>query len=468
MRKAYEVTTEETNPGRAQTVGSENLFGYVHGFTVGSFVQMLEFEEKTCTLHVHSNGRSGTMYFSKGVMLNAQIGDLDGESAAYIMLAWDDAQLKLENLCHKKENVIQSSLTRMILEACKRKDENGPAQIMDDELQQAIRLVNGNHFKEAHGRMAAYIKKNPRCSEAWLWYSRCLANMDAAAATLNKCSLYAAPDIRIAEELKKIDAARAHVAGGPVRRCPFCWSPLNSEADTCHYCNARLTIAKALSRDTPEKVNSKLLVEAVTHYTDVVAHETNITALFFLCLANCNLDKVEEALDLLNEAASANPDNQFLSGQLNTLVNCVAARLTCYDNSISDTIDTQLKKIKNRSKKKILVVDDSPTTRKVVTLTLRQKGYTIIEAQDGLEALSKIDEERPDLILLDIILPKMDGYKILSIIKESEDFKDTPVIMLTSKDGIINRVKGKLAGSAAYLTKPFEPNDLIDAVCKHI
>ncbi len=116
----------------------------------------------------------------------------------------------------------------------------------------------------------------------------------------------------------------------------------------------------------------------------------------------------------------------------------------------------------------ILVVEDSPTTRKVIALTLNQKGYVVIEAQDGMEALSRLSEEKPDLILLDIILPRMDGYKILSIIKENEELKNTPVIMLTSKGGILNKVKGKLAGSTAYLTKPFEPKDLIKTVEKYL
>ena len=217
-------------------------------------------------------------------------------------------------------------------------------------------------------------------------------------------------------------------------------------------------------------MDSKLLIEAVTQYTDVVARENNIKATFFLCLANCNLNKVEEALDLLNEATRINPENKFLADQLNLLITKVATRLNRYESIEAETNGTQKKHaIKNTNAvKKILVVDDSPTTRKVVVLTLKQKGYTIVEAQDGLEALSKIDEERPDLILLDIILPKMDGYKILSIIKENKDFKDTPVIMLTSKDGIINKVKGKLAGSAAYLTKPFQPKELLETVGKHI
>lgn len=461
---------DEIRSNFVKAAESETLSGYVHGFTVSSFVQMLELEDKTCTLTVRSKGRSGAMYFKKGVMLNAQTGDQEGEQAAYTMLTWDDAQLKLENTCHTKEKVIRSSLTRMILEASKRKDESGFKGGQGDELKQAIQLVKGHHFRNAHQHLAAYLKKNPKNSEAWLWYSRCLGSMDAIVASLKKCTLYASTDANIAEELNKVDLARPHIKNALIRRCPFCWSPLSRDADGCHYCRASLTISKALSQNATH-VDSQLLIEAVTSYTDIVAKENNLKALFCLCLANCNLNKVQEALDLLNEAARANPDNQFLSDQLNILINKVATRLNCYENSAHDTAGPAVARRPvqgKRNTKKILVVDDSPTTRKVVVLTLKQKGYAIVEAQDGLEALSKIDEERPDLILLDIILPKMDGYRILSIVKENKELRDIPVIMLTSKDGIINKVKGKLAGSAAYLTKPFEPKELIETVHKHI
>ena len=82
--------------------------------------------------------------------------------------------------------------------------------------------------------------------------------------------------------------------------------------------------------------------------------------------------------------------------------------------------------------------------------------------------MSRLNETRPNLILLDILLPKMDGYQILSIIKENPEFKNIPVIMLTSKDGIINKFKSKVAGSSAYLTKPFDPAKLVETIEQHI
>ena len=90
------------------------------------------------------------------------------------------------------------------------------------------------------------------------------------------------------------------------------------------------------------------------------------------------------------------------------------------------------------------------------------------EATDGVEALSRISEERPDLILLDVVLPKMDGYELLAILKKNKKFKEIPVVLLTSKDGFLNRVRGRLAGAAAYLTKPFDPDRMIAEIEKHL
>ena len=92
----------------ANAPGEDTLSGYVLGFTVGTFVQMLELEEKTCTLNVQSKGREGVIYFKKGIMLNAETGDLKGEVAAYTILGWADTQLKLENGCPINKRVIRS------------------------------------------------------------------------------------------------------------------------------------------------------------------------------------------------------------------------------------------------------------------------------------------------------------------------------------------------------------------------
>ncbi len=455
---------------KTQATSEENPTGHINGFPVSSFIQVLELEQKTCTMQVRSDGNNGCLYIQKGVVLDAETDELSGEEAAILILGWENAQIKLVDVCNKKRKDIQSSLTRLILDASRLKDELNHANSFTDELTQAIRLAEANHFKKAHMHIAAYLKTNPNRSKAWLWYSRCLGKLQTISAALAKGYQLTPKNKQIVEEIRKLKQAYKYVKNEQIRRCPFCWAPLGQNARQCHYCKSRLSISDALRKNSLDKVKSKFLIDAVTRYTDVVARENNVKAVYFLSLANCNLNKAEEALDLLNEASRTNPDNKFLSDQLNIVINHVATRLTKYEDSVTKRAKktSLIKPVEQTTKKKILVVEDSPTTRKVVVLTLKQKGYTLVEAQDGLEALSKIDEERPDLILLDIILPKMDGYRILSIIKKTPDLKDTPVILLTSKDGLINKVKGRLAGSTAYLTKPFEPKDLIETVQKYI
>ena len=119
------------------------------------------------------------------------------------------------------------------------------------------------------------------------------------------------------------------------------------------------------------------------------------------------------------------------------------------------------------SENTILVVEDSAVTRKVISMTLSQNGYSIIEAKDGLEALAKLNEKKPDLMLLDIIMPGIDGYKVLAIMKKNPEFKDIPVIMLTARDKLFDKIKGKMSGSNEYLTKPFDPDVLTARVAKY-
>jgi twitching motility two-component system response regulator PilG len=461
-----------TMTNRTRDGSSDNATGVIKGFiTVSSFIQILELEQKTCTLGVYSKDRDGYLFIRNGAVLDAETGALQGEEAAISILGWEDTQIRVISSCEKKKKAIKSSLTRLIIEAARCKDETRLVDQAQDELNKAIYLAEGYHFEKSHRLISAYLKANPGNAQAWLWYSRCLGNLKAISYALAKCAQLTPDDPQIIEEIKKLELSRKQLdTDSRLRRCPFCWSALDRKSQACHYCKASLVITKALEQKTNDHVDSKILIESVTRYTDIVAREENMRVYYFLSLANCNLNKAEEALDLLNEASRINPDNKFLATQLNIVINHVAARLTAYEKRKPKPKNQILENIlpEQTGKKKILVVEDSPTTRKVVVLTLKQKGYALIEAQDGLEALSKIDEERPDLILLDIILPKMDGYKILSLIKENKELKDTPVIMLTSKDGLMDKFKGKLAGSTAYLTKPFEPKDLIKTVRKYI
>jgi len=113
---------------------------------------------------------------------------------------------------------------------------------------------------------------------------------------------------------------------------------------------------------------------------------------------------------------------------------------------------------------KVLVIDDSNTIRRSAEMFLRQAGFEVILAEDGFDALAKISDHRPRVIFVDIMMPRLDGYQTCALIKQNPHLKSTPVIMLSSKDGVFDRARGRLAGSDRYLTKPFTREGLIGAV----
>ena len=117
---------------------------------------------------------------------------------------------------------------------------------------------------------------------------------------------------------------------------------------------------------------------------------------------------------------------------------------------------------------KVLVIDDSNTIRRSAELFLRQAGYEVILAEDGFDALSKITDYEPRVIFVDIMMPRLDGYQTCALIKQNPRLKSTPVIMLSSMDGVFDRARGRLAGSDRYLTKPFTREGLIEAVSDYV
>ena len=117
---------------------------------------------------------------------------------------------------------------------------------------------------------------------------------------------------------------------------------------------------------------------------------------------------------------------------------------------------------------KILVVDDSKTIRRTAETLLTKEGCQVFTAIDGFDALSKIADHQPDLIFVDIMMPRLDGYETCSLIKHNKMFKETPVIMLSSKDGLFDRARGRIVGSEQYLTKPFTKDELLGAISNQI
>lgn len=116
---------------------------------------------------------------------------------------------------------------------------------------------------------------------------------------------------------------------------------------------------------------------------------------------------------------------------------------------------------------KVMVIDDSKTIRRTAETLLKKEGFEVITATDGFEALSLIADHQPNLILLDIMMPRLDGYQTCALIKHHRVFRHTPVIMLSSKDGLFDRARGRVVGSDDYITKPFTREELLTVIEQH-
>jgi len=121
----------------------------------------------------------------------------------------------------------------------------------------------------------------------------------------------------------------------------------------------------------------------------------------------------------------------------------------------------------NLSGLKVMIIDDSNTIRRSAEIFLSQAGCQVLLAEDGFDALAKITDHHPDIIFVDIMMPRLDGYQTCALIKKNPKLSATPVIMLSSKDGLFDRARGRMVGSDEYLTKPFTKDSLIRAVTEH-
>lgn len=453
---------------KVANVFSETSKGSIRGFTLANFLQAVEMEQKTSTLKITSKHRVGYLHIENGDLIDARTDDKTGEDAALEILCWDNAGIQMQAFSGKKKT-IENALMSILLEAAKIKDDN--EEDSDNPLDEAIRLAEGHHYRKAQEIMTVFLKENRQNAQGWFWFSRIIVTMKSIGTSLRNASKLDPESEEIKEEIKKFNIARQSISVDQVRRCPFCWAPVDLKVFECAYCRSHLYIHDTFFQQVG-KANPNILEKAIERYTKVIGREQNITAHYYLSVAHLNLHHWEQALNLFNKTVKLAPEKKIFSEQLKKLLNYMASeepsqeiQAAATGNELNTSIDATAEPEKKIPK--ILVVEDSSTTRKVITITLGQRGYDIIEARDGLEAFSKLNEE-PDLILLDIILPNMDGYKILEFIRKNPKFKSIPVIMLTSKGGMVNKWKGKILGATAYLTKPFDPKVLVETIERHL
>lgn len=236
--------------------------------------------------------------------------------------------------------------------------------------------------------------------------------------------------------------------------CPFCWEGNEPQAFECGTCRATLTLADIDTLFSNDRVDRDLLQNAVTKMeAEWNLREFDSQEMVALGIGHFNLQNYPQAMNYLHEASRLAPNDFMLSGQINAL----GIRL--------EEVRRQNEARENMPRgRNILVVDDSATVRKLISGKLEKSGHSVTCAEDGVEGLARIAEQIPDLVLLDITMPRMDGYEVCRQIRANPNSKDVPVVMISGKDGFFDKVRGRMAGTTAYITKPFGPETLMKAL----
>ncbi len=316
-------------------------------------------------------------------------------------------------------------------------------------LRQAVEAARIGNKIVARALLREINETDPGNEQAWLWRAALAETAEESVEHLervlaiNPNNKQASSRLTVARLCASAPAPEHTGGRGQVPRpdhCFFCQTQMPETGWRCSRCGAILCLDELSGLAENSGVDQGLLRKALESGRQRLAAQPSFDAYYQLALACLNLNSSAEAVPLLTQASKLEPGYKRLKSQLEDL----------------------------RRRKLILAVDDSLTVQRVVALTLERKGYRVLAASDGMQALSLINDQLPDLVLLDITMPRMDGYQVCRVIKQNGSTGHIPVIMLSGKDGFFDRVKGRLAGASDYVTKPFERDVLADTVEKYL
>ncbi len=238
----------------------------------------------------------------------------------------------------------------------------------------------------------------------------------------------------------------------PMWRCPLCEKAALKPEVVCSACRAVVSIDDPALFDKPTGADVELMRTAANRlYADLQKKPTPVAA-YALGLAYLNLGHTDEGLNALWSAVNVRSADSKLAVAVERLNRRHQARV-----------------VKPAARPIVQIVDDSPTVRKLVATTLTNAGYQVVESGDGYEAAERVRlNGAPQLFLLDVNMPGMDGFELCKVLRGNPETAKVPIIFLTGKDGFFNKLRGQWAGAAEYLTKPFDPQRLLKAVAKQL
>lgn len=313
---------------------------------------------------------------------------------------------------------------------------------------QAIRLGQRRFAREILIRV---IEAEPDNEHAFLWLAAIADTREEALSILERVLVMNPANVLVSnalgvQRLNQVLTEDSSLSRQPQRprpaaeNCPVCQIPRATDSGLCQACGAPYSLEDFQALRSNGGANERRIEEAIKSWKQRYSQGRCFDAAFAIGLGYLTLNRSGDALPYLRQARDLNPSSHILQAACEEL----------------------------DQRKLILVVDDSATVRRLVAITLERQGHRVSTAVHGLDGLEKFEAIRPDLVLLDITMPKMDGYELCKTIRRSPGGKSTPVLMLSGNDGVFDKVRGKMAGATDYLTKPFQSEVLLAALHKLI
>ncbi len=244
----------------------------------------------------------------------------------------------------------------------------------------------------------------------------------------------------------------------PEWTCPLCEAPAREAVARCTHCNAIVTLADPTAFDTPTGADETLMGRAITRLAPLAQKAPGSADAFRLGMAYLNIGRPAEAIKVFNAAATRPDADADGKAQVHKLAAHWRTAAATQRPAKPDAAE---------GPPLVMVVDDSATVRKLVTVALQGAGYRVFSLADGLQVAEALQTHGvPALAILDITMPGLDGFGVCTLLREKPETAKVPVIFLTGKDGFFNKLRGKWAGAAEYLTKPFQPKALVEVVGK--
>jgi len=307
---------------------------------------------------------------------------------------------------------------------------------------------SGNH-QTARTFFAEASQLHPKSEKIWYWRAYVSENNLQRAEYLAKV-LELNPDH---EQARKWLETRKKTAPEPWN-CPICQEAHPESQSECSQCRSILDLRRIEEILGPRKVDQNLVHMGITNLQHRALNGHRFQNRYHIGIAYLNLKQWEKAFEVFLEIQPKQSDLPFIDHAIQFL-------------NAKAQADLEARKPPARYRGTVMIVDDSATVRKLVSITVEELGFKALEASNGSQALSQVFEDKPDVIFLDIKMPQMDGYQVCKILKENKHTQNIPVIMLTGQDGIIDRVRGKMAGAMDYITKPFDAETLASALERH-